>query len=93
MRHQNILPFLGATISPLQLILDWMPGGTLLEYLDENSDVDRLGLVGMLLLLPIHTHPHQQVSDVANGLHYLHSCDVIHGGIKGVCGHFNSCFT
>jgi len=27
-----------------------------------------------------------QLSDVAKGLCYIHSCNVIHGGLKGVCG-------
>ena len=31
------------------------------------------------------THqPSRQLSDVAEGLHYLHSCDVVHGDLKGV---------
>jgi len=43
--HPNILPLLGITISPFQLISDWMPGGDLPEYIRKNPDVDRLGLV------------------------------------------------
>ena len=31
------------------------------------------------------THrPLRQLSDIAKGLHYLHSCDVVHGDLKGV---------
>ena len=26
-----------------------------------------------------------QLSDTAKGLHYLHSCDEVHGDLKGVC--------
>ena len=28
--------------------------------------------------------PPRQLSDVAEGLNYLHSCNMIHGGLKGV---------
>jgi len=45
LRHLNILPLLGVTISPLQLISDWMPGGDLSEYIKTHPDADRLGLV------------------------------------------------
>ncbi|KAF9649285.1 kinase-like protein [Thelephora ganbajun] len=65
--HPNIVPLLGLTIAPLQLISSWMPGGTLREYIGKHPDSDRPGLL----------------SDVAKGLCYLHSRDVIHGGIKG----------
>ena len=47
--HPNILPFLGVTIDPLQLVSEWMPGGTLLKYVKNNPDADRLGLVGISL--------------------------------------------
>ena len=58
--HPNILPLLGVTLTPPQLVLSWMSSGDLLEYIKEHPDVDQLGLVGgptttsilHLLLLP-----------------------------------------
>ena len=43
--HPNIVSVLGATITPSQLISDWMSGGDLPENV-KNPSVDRLGLVG-----------------------------------------------
>ena len=45
LEHHNIVPFLGITPTPLQLISKWMPGGDLPEYIKKNPDADRLGLV------------------------------------------------
>ena len=45
--HPNIVPLLGVTITPFQLISDWMPGGDLLEHIRKNPDADRLGLVSV----------------------------------------------
>ena len=45
--HPNILPLLGVTIGPFQLVSNWMPGGNLPEYIGEHPDADRLGLVGL----------------------------------------------
>ncbi|KAF9645427.1 kinase-like protein, partial [Thelephora ganbajun] len=67
LNHPNVLPLLGVTIAPLQLISNWMSGGNLPEYLEKHSDADRIGLL----------------RDVAEGLCYLHSCNVIHGDLKG----------
>ena len=44
--HPNILPLLGITVTPLQLISDWMSGGDLPDYIKKHPDADRLGLVG-----------------------------------------------
>lgn len=44
--HPNIVPLLGITLTPLQLISAWIPGGELKEYVINHPDMDRLGLVG-----------------------------------------------
>ncbi|KAF9789397.1 kinase-like domain-containing protein [Thelephora terrestris] len=64
--HPNIIPLLGVTVDPLELISDWMPGGDLMMYIRNNAKVNRSSLL----------------ADVAEGLHYLHSQDVIHGDLK-----------
>ena len=48
LKHPNIVPFLGITSTPLQLISEWMPGGVLTEYIKGHPDTDRLSLVGVL---------------------------------------------
>ena len=84
--HPNIVPLLGITIAPPQLISNWMSGGDLPEYIGKHSGVDRLKLVGVPLICLSRTHSRSQLSDIAKGLYYLHSCSVIHGDLKGVCG-------
>jgi hypothetical protein len=46
LEHQNIVPLLGITSSPPQLISDWMPGGDIIEYIKKHPDAGRIGLVG-----------------------------------------------
>ena len=46
--HPNIVPLLGVTIDPPQLISDWMSGGNLTDYITNNPDTNRLHLVGVL---------------------------------------------
>ena len=48
LKHPNIVPFLGATTDPLELISEWMPGGELLGYIAGHPDADRLSLVRFL---------------------------------------------
>ena len=43
--HPNIVPLLGVTINPPQLVSDWMHGGDLTEYIMSHPDADRLSLV------------------------------------------------
>lgn len=84
--HPNIVPLLGSTITPFQLISDWMPGGDLLEYIKNNPDAYRLGLVcaHLTVINSDRTHRHDQLLNIADGLRYLHACNVIHGDLKGV---------
>ena len=84
--HPNIVPLLGITVSPFQFISVWMPGGELSEYIDAHPYADHLGLVGSHPATPCYIFSllPRQVSDVANGLDYLHSHGIIHGDLKGV---------
>ena len=45
-----------------------------------------------LLFCLSHVYLSCQLSDVAKGLCYLHSCNIIHGDLKGVCGYFKCHF-
>ncbi|KAF9643029.1 kinase-like protein [Thelephora ganbajun] len=68
LEHPNILPLRGVTMNPLQLVSNWMPNGNLSDYIQNNPDADRLGLI----------------SNIAEGLRYLHTRNVIHGNLKGL---------
>ena len=52
LKHSNILPLLGAMISPYQLVSAFMPAGDLSKYILKNPDANRLGLVGVDLVAP-----------------------------------------
>lgn len=45
--HPNIVPFLGVseTSAPLCMVSEWMPKGTLREYVWKNPDISRLQIV------------------------------------------------
>ena len=82
--HKNIVPLLGNITDHLQLISEWMPGGHLTEYIGNHPDANRLGLVSVPppTFVPVLTPA--QVCDIAEGLYYLHSRNIVHGNIKGV---------
>ena len=83
--HPNIVPLLCITSTPLQLISEWMPGGVLTEYIGHHPEADLLGLVGVFLLCTgFHAYSRRQLSDIAGGLHFIHSFDIAHGDLKGV---------
>ncbi|KAF9256322.1 kinase-like protein [Marasmius fiardii PR-910] len=73
MKHPNVLPFLGiyydGNASRLCLISPWMERGNLRDFLKRTERK----AVGHYTL----------VYDVAEGLSYLHSKDVVHGDLKG----------
>ena len=57
LNHANILPLLGATISPPQLVSALMPAGDLSKYLPTSPDTNRIQLVGVDPLAPPMTAP------------------------------------
>lgn len=56
MRHPHIVPLLGVTTTPYQLISNWVPGGELSEYILNHPNADRLGLVGAPPVMYIHAY-------------------------------------
>ena len=49
MRYPNIVPFIGVTTDPLQIVWERMSNGTLTEFIEENPGTNRIGLVGPFL--------------------------------------------
>ena len=49
--HPNIVPLLGLTIDPLQLVSTFMPGGNLTEYIANHPTADKISLVGVYSLV------------------------------------------
>ena len=49
--HPYIVPFVGVTMDPLQIVTKWMLNGTLTEFIEENPGADRITLVRRSLQL------------------------------------------
>ncbi|KAG2073458.1 kinase-like protein [Suillus decipiens] len=74
LQHDNVLTPIGFAdgFGPLpSIVYDWMPGGTLTSYLEENFD-------GLSVLQRF-----DLIKQTAAGLSYLHDNGVIHGNIHG----------
>ncbi|KAF9789491.1 kinase-like protein, partial [Thelephora terrestris] len=67
LEHKNIVPLLGVTTTPLQLISEWILGGNVREYIGKYPNANRRDLA----------------CDIAEGLYYLHSRNVVHCNLKG----------
>ncbi|KAF9641929.1 kinase-like protein, partial [Thelephora ganbajun] len=69
--HENVLPFHGVDTSIFQLALvyEWGHNGNIMRYLESHPDASRPKLVTLL--------------QVAKGLQYLHSFEIVHGNLKG----------
>ncbi|KIK59390.1 hypothetical protein GYMLUDRAFT_44736 [Collybiopsis luxurians FD-317 M1] len=71
--HPNVLPFIGVNREIFYpsycFVSPWMQNGNIMSYLEEHPEQDRL----------------PWISQVANGLQYLHGLDppIIHGDIRG----------
>jgi len=69
--HPNVLPLLGVSHPSMErpfMLTPWMENGSLLKYLSKHDKRNRLELL----------------LNVALGLQYLHSCEVIHGDLKSL---------
>ena len=91
--HPNIVPLLGVTTEPLELISKWMSGGELPEYIMRQPNADRLALVCFVSTMTPRALTPFQLSDVAKGLNYLHSSNMVHGDLKGVRDYYRPSFT
>ncbi|KAF9257057.1 kinase-like protein, partial [Marasmius fiardii PR-910] len=69
--HPSLLPFLGVNITlfpgKLALVAPWMANGEIIKFLKVNPIHNRLRVI----------------SEIAAGIMYLHSRNIIHGDIKG----------
>jgi len=50
--HPNVVPLLGVTTDPIQLVSGWMPDVDLTGYIASHPDADRLNLVGVSSTVP-----------------------------------------
>ena len=90
--HENILPFHGVDTSIFQLALvyDWGHNGNITQYLESNPNASRPELVSARLHLVLRSSfpdPRLKLLQVAKGLQYLHSLNIVHGGLKAVSEH------
>ena len=53
LRHPNVLPLLGATMTGAQfaMVSEWMVNGNISEFVEAYPDTDRLVLVGFPLVV------------------------------------------
>ncbi|KAJ7646808.1 kinase-like domain-containing protein [Roridomyces roridus] len=70
LHHPYILPFVGIyrdSTVSLCMVSPWMEHGTVLAYLKEHG----------------HSNVDKLLFEAAQGLHYLHSQDIVHGDLRG----------
>ncbi|XP_023759386.1 serine/threonine-protein kinase STY46 isoform X1 [Lactuca sativa] len=71
-QHANVVGFIGACMKkpPLCIITEYMPGGSLYEYLHKNHKMLKLSEIVKFAI------------DVCKGMEYLHSSNIIHRDLK-----------
>ena len=85
--HPNIIPFLGFSEvpAPLSMVSEWMPNGNVREYVGENPGISRLQLVCEIGDWVEFELTRVQLLDISRGLSFLHTLEIVHGDLKGVC--------
>jgi len=92
LRHPNVVPFLGVISKPLQLVSEWMPNGTLTNYIRKIPGANRIALVSPFSAAGLDRYRcRPKLLDVAEGLNYLHASHTIHGDLKGAGTLSRSC--
>lgn len=80
-------------MDPLQAVSEDMPNGTLMDYLEDKSEANRIGLVGFFSSISLTGGDDVvplKLLDIAEGLNYLHVSHVVHGNLSGVGISFGS---
>ncbi|KAF8060700.1 kinase-like domain-containing protein [Lyophyllum atratum] len=69
LHHPNVVPFIGVVQEPYRLciVLPWMSNGNIVDFLKKNPESSRKELL----------------EQVADGLHFMHQYNVVHGDLKG----------
>ena len=88
--HHNIVPFFGVSEAhvPLSMVSEWMPNGNVRDYVRNNPERSRLQLVCWLEAASGFGLMRVQLLDISRGLSFLHSLEIVHGDLKGVCPGF-----
>ena len=88
--HHNIVPFFGVSeaYAPLSMVSEWMPNGNVRDYVRNNPERSRLQLVCSLETASGFGLMRVQLLDISCGLSFLHSLEIVHGDLKGVCPSF-----
>ncbi|KAG9105265.1 hypothetical protein FRC07_009442, partial [Ceratobasidium sp. 392] len=87
--HPNVVKLLGLAKfrDQIGMVSMWMENGNLPSYLSRNPDADRCKIVRSVSHLAQIIHESsffEQSTQICEGLAYLHSCDIVHGDLKGL---------